>query len=72
MVNKLKSVIPFSWFRDSTPIIDAVHSGFAWCASMIQENITDATLQTRIKTTEGQFVDTMNASGGQPHCDVRN
>jgi len=57
MLNRLKSALPLSWFQDDTPIIDAVLSGFAWCLSLVYDNITDASYQTRIMTATGGFLD---------------
>lgn len=57
MFNKLKDALPLSWFGDNTSVIDSVLSGFAWCSSLIYDNITEAKKQTRIKTATGGFLD---------------
>lgn len=57
MLDRLKAALPSSWFRDDTPIIDAILSGYAWCLTSIQDDIDESKNQTRIKTTTGGFLD---------------
>lgn len=57
---RLKATLP-SWFGDSSPILNAVLSAFAWAASFVYGLITYATLQTRIKTATDDFLDLLSA-----------
>lgn len=57
MFDRLKAALPPSWFTGDTPVIDSILQGFAWCASLISDNISEAKKQTRIKTASGGFLD---------------
>jgi hypothetical protein len=54
---RLKALLPNGWFRDETPILDAVLSGIAWALSFAYGLIAYARLQTRIDTATDGFLD---------------
>jgi hypothetical protein len=54
---RIKSLLPFRWFPDSTPVLDALFSGPAWALSQIFALIQYAILQTRIATASDGFLD---------------
>jgi hypothetical protein len=56
-LNRLKSLLPQGWFPDSTPVLDALLSGFAWALSLVYSLIQYAQLQTRIATATDGFLD---------------
>jgi hypothetical protein len=56
MFNRLKALIPRSWFQAS-PNFDATLQGGAWALSSAYAQITYAALQTRIKTATDGFLD---------------
>jgi hypothetical protein len=57
MLTRLKALLPNGWFPDSTPVLDALLSGFAWALSLIYSLIQYAKLQTRIATATDGFLD---------------
>ena len=56
-VARLKGVIPNGWFPDSTPVLDAILNGLAYCLSFIYSLNSYAKLQTRIATAVDGFLD---------------
>jgi hypothetical protein len=54
---RIKSLLPFRWFPDSTPVLDALLSGPAWALAQIYALIQYARLQTRIATATDGFLD---------------
>ena len=59
-LSRLKATLP-KWFGDSSPILDAVLSGYATAASFVYGLISYARLQTRIKTATDDFLDLLSA-----------
>lgn len=57
IASRIKSLLPNGWFRDSTPILDAVLNGIAWALSYIYGLTSYAKLQTRIATATDGFLD---------------
>lgn len=57
IVARLKALLPNGWFRDGTPILDAVLSGIASALSAVHGLIQYARLQTRIGTATDAFLD---------------
>ena len=57
MLRRIKALLPFRWFPDSTPILDALLQGPAWALSFIYSLIQYAQLQTRIATASDGFLD---------------
>ncbi|MEW9304567.1 hypothetical protein [Labrys neptuniae] len=57
MLARLKAVLPARWFPDTSPILDALLSGFASAASWVYGLIQYAKLQTRIATATDGFLD---------------
>lgn len=56
-VGRIKSVLPDRWFADTTPILDALLSGFAWAWSNIFGQLGFVKLQSRLATATGVFLD---------------
>src|SRR5580658_3900532 len=56
-LTRIKSLLPYRWFPDSTPILDALLSGPAWALSFIYSLIQYAQSQTRIATATDGFLD---------------
>jgi len=56
MFNRIKALIPRSWFQTS-PNFDATLQGASWALSSAYAQITYAALQTRIKTASDGFLD---------------
>ena len=54
--NRLKALIPRSWFGAS-PNFDATLQGPAWALSSVYAEIAYAALQTRIKTATDGYLD---------------
>lgn len=54
---RIKALLPNGWFRDETPILDAVLGGIAWALSFIYGLTAYAKLQTRIATATDGFLD---------------
>jgi hypothetical protein len=54
---RIKALLPFRWFPDSTPVLDALLSGPAWALAQIYALIQYAKLQTRIATATDGFLD---------------
>jgi hypothetical protein len=54
---RIKALLPFRWFPDSTPVLDALLSGPAWALAQIFALIQYAQLQTRIATATDGFLD---------------
>jgi hypothetical protein len=54
---RIKALLPFRWFPDSTPVLDALLSGPAWALAQIYALIQYAILQTRIGTATDGFLD---------------
>lgn len=59
-LSRLKGTLP-KWFSDSSPILDAVLSGYSWAASFVYGLIQYATNQTRIATATDDFLDLIAA-----------
>ena len=57
IVVRLKALLPNGWFRDETPVLDAVLSGIASALSAVHGLIQYARLQTRIGTATDAFLD---------------
>lgn len=57
MIARLKATIPPTWFPPSSPILEALLSGFASAASWIYGLIQYARLQTRISTATDGWLD---------------
>ena len=57
MLSRLKAALPTQWFADSTPILDALLSGFAMTASWAYALLTTVRLQTRLSTAGAAFLD---------------
>jgi hypothetical protein len=57
LLKRIKSLLPFRWFPDSTPVLDALLNGPAWALSQIYALIQYAKLQTRIATATDGFLD---------------
>jgi hypothetical protein len=57
ILRRIKALLPFRWFPDSTPILDALLSGPAWALSLVYSLIQYAKLQTRIATATDGFLD---------------
>ncbi|MDR3520439.1 MAG: hypothetical protein P4L54_02370 [Acidocella sp.] len=57
MLARLKSVLPVRWFADTTPILDAVLTGFAWGWSGLYALLNFVKLQTRLASATGIFLD---------------
>jgi len=56
-VSRLKLVLPARWFADSTPVLDALLTGFASAWSGIFATLAYVKSQTRIATANGIFLD---------------
>jgi hypothetical protein len=57
MLTRLKALLPRGWFGDTTPVLDALLSGFAWSLSFIYSLIQYAKSQARIATATDGFLD---------------
>jgi hypothetical protein len=57
ILGRLKALLPFRWFPDSTPVLDALLSSAAWALSQVYSLIQYAKLQTRIATATDGFLD---------------
>ena len=57
ILGRIKALLPFRWFPDITPVLDALLSGVAWALSFIYSLIQYAKLQTRIATASDGFLD---------------
>jgi hypothetical protein len=57
ILTRLKALLPARWFPDSTPVLDALVSGFAWSLSFVYSLIQYAKSQTRITTATDGFLD---------------
>jgi hypothetical protein len=57
ILRRIKALLPFRWFPDSTLILDALLSGPAWALSFIYSLIQYGKLQTRIATATDGFLD---------------
>jgi hypothetical protein len=57
ILGRIKALLPFRWFPDSTPVLDALLSGVAWALAFIYSLIQYAKLQTRIATATDGFLD---------------
>jgi hypothetical protein len=55
--NRLKAVLPNGWFKEPTPVLDALLQGFAWALSLVYGLIAYTRLQTRINTATDVFLD---------------
>ena len=56
-VTRLKALLPNGWFRDSTPVLDAVLSGIGSALAAVYGLTQYARLQTRIATATDAFLD---------------
>lgn len=69
IVARIKALLPNGWFRDSTPVLDALMGGIAWALSYIYGLTAYARLQTRIATATDGFLDLISFDffgGGLP------
>lgn len=57
MVARLRALLPVGWFGDTTPVLDAVLSGFGACFAAIYTLIGFTISQSRIATATGGFLD---------------
>ena len=57
MLMRLKLVLPLRWFPDSTPVLDAILSGFAATAAWAFDVLQYVKLQTRLATASAEFLD---------------
>jgi hypothetical protein len=57
VLGRIKALLPFRWFPDSTPVLDALLSGVAWSLSFAYSLIQYSKLQTRIATATDGFLD---------------
>jgi hypothetical protein len=57
MKARIRALLPYGWFSDSTPILDAVLNGIGWALASVYGLITYAALQTRISTATDGFLD---------------
>ena len=57
LVARIKAILPGGWFRDSTPVLDAVLAGVGWALAMVYGLTSYAKLQTRIATATDGFLD---------------
>ena len=64
---RLRAVLPTQWFPDSTPVLDAVLSGFASGWSWIYDILQYVKAQTRIATASDVWLDmiAMDFFGGR-------
>ena len=60
-VARMHRVLPARWFGDTTPVADALLSGFGVAWSAIYGLIETVRLQTRLLTASGVFVDMFSA-----------
>ena len=60
-ISRLKLALPGRWFPDSTPILDALLSGFAAAWSALYSLITMVRQQSRIATMSDTFLDTASS-----------
>ncbi|MFZ6727328.1 hypothetical protein ACO0K2_17690 [Undibacterium sp. MH2W] len=56
MLSRLLSVMP-RWFADSSPTLNALFNGLAYCLAYVHQWYCFAKQQTRIKTATGSFLD---------------
>ncbi len=59
--SRIKGLLPFSWFQDATPVVDALMQAPAWALSTNYTQITYAALQQRIKTATDGWLDIVSA-----------
>ncbi|MDE3022884.1 MAG: hypothetical protein KGI54_13680 [Pseudomonadota bacterium] len=59
--NRLKQLLPPSWFGSVSPLLDGVLSGYAWASSFVYSLYSYAKLQTRIKTATDGWLDLIAA-----------
>ena len=57
ILSRLKSALPTRWFPDSTPVLDAVLSGFAIAWSSLHMLLHVVRQQSRVMTTSDAFLD---------------
>ena len=57
ILGRIKALLPFRWFPDSTPVLDALLSGIAWALALVYSLIVYAKNQTRIATASDGFLD---------------
>jgi hypothetical protein len=57
ILGRIKALLPFRWFPDTTPVLDALLSGIAWSLALIYSLIQYAKNQTRIATASDGFLD---------------
>src|SRR5277367_3073021 len=57
MCSRLRAVLPTQWFPDSTPVLDAVLSGFASGWSWVYGILQYVRAQTRIATASDVWLD---------------
>jgi hypothetical protein len=57
MLGRLKAVLPAQWFGDVTPVLDSVLSGLASGWSALFKLMTAVSMQARIATASGIFLD---------------
>ncbi len=57
ILSRLKGVLPTRWFPDTTPVLDAVLSGFAVTWSSLYDLLAAVRQQSRVATATGSFLD---------------
>lgn len=57
MLRRQKALLARGWFSDSSPVLDAVLSGFSSIAAYVYDLLTYASRQTRIGTASDGFLD---------------
>ncbi len=57
MLARLKLTLPARWFGDTTPVLDAVLTGWAAAWTGLYALLANVRLQTRLATASGMFLD---------------
>lgn len=57
ILSRIKALLPNGWFRDETPVLDAILGGIASAFAAVFDLTTYARLQTRIATATDGFLD---------------
>lgn len=60
LLARIKALLPNGWFRDATPVLDAVLSGLAYAFASVYSLTQYARLQTRIATATDAFLDLLS------------
>jgi hypothetical protein len=54
---RIRALLPFRWFPDTSPVLDALLSGIAWALSQVYALIQYAKAQCRVATATDGFLD---------------